>query len=59
MRELQKYLSIDFCLLLGCEQDEVARLCAKVAMKGHGRGKKRLQHNIVDLFPDIPTVPNR
>ena len=59
MRELQKYLGTDFCLLLGCKQDKVARLCAKVAMKGLGRGKKRLQHNIVDLFPDIPTVPNR
>ena len=42
-----------------CEQDKVARLGAKVAMKGLGRGKKRLQHNIVDLFPDIPTVPDR
>ena len=47
------------CLLLVCEQDKVARLGAKVAMKGLGRGKKRLQHNIVDLFPDILTVPER
>ena len=30
----------------------------KVAMKGLGRGKKRLRY-IVDLFPDIPTVPDR
>ena len=27
----------------------------KVAIKGLGRGKKRLQHNIVDLSPEIPT----
>ena len=32
----------------------MARLCAKVAIKGLGRGKKRLQHKIVDLFLDIP-----
>ena len=37
----------------------MARLGAKVAMKGLGRGKKRLQYSIVDLFPDIPTVPDR
>ena len=52
VRELQKYLSIWqarrtlvkswLCLLLVCEQDKVARLSAKVAMKGLGRGKKRL-----------------
>ena len=73
MRELQKYLSIKsrlylatrtlvkswFCLLLVYEQDKVARLGAKVTMKGLGRGKKRLQHNIVDLFPDISTVSDR
>ena len=73
VRELQKYLSIEsslwearrtlvnpwLCLLLVCEQDKVARLGAKVAMKGLGRGKKCLQHSIVDLFPDIPTVPDR
>ena len=38
-----------------CEQDKAASykswaLHIKVAMKGHGRGKKRLQHNIVDLI---------
>ena len=27
----------------------------KVAIKGLGRGKKRLQHNIVDLSPEIST----
>ena len=73
MRELQKYLSIDsslwqarptlvnslLCLLLVYAQDKVARLGDKVAMKGPDRGKKRLQHNTVDLFPDIPTVPDR
>ena len=73
VRELQKYLNIEFslwrarrtlvnswiCLLLVCEQDKVARLGAKVAMKRLGRGKKRLQRNIVDLSPDIPTLPNR
>ena len=73
MRELQKYLSTEsslrqarhtlvnswVCLLLECERDKVAMLGAKVAMKGLGREKKRLQHNIVDLFPDIPTVPDR
>ena len=42
-----------------CEQDKVARLGAKVTMKGLGRGKKRLQYNIVDLFPDIPMVPDK
>ena len=47
------------CLLLVCEQDIVAKLGDKVAMKGLGRGKKRLQHNIVDLFSDISTVPDR
>ena len=47
------------CLLLVCEQDIVAKLGDKVAMKGLGRVKKRLQHNIFDLFPDIPTVPDR
>ena len=52
------------CPLLVYQQDKVATskgsvLHAKVAMKGLGRGKKRLQHNIVDLFPDIPTVPDR
>ena len=39
--------------LLVCEQDKVARLGAKVAIKGLGRGKKHLQQNIIDLFPDI------
>ena len=47
------------CLLLVCEQDKVARLGAKAAMKGRGRGKKCLQHNTVNLFLDIPTVPDR
>ena len=28
-------------------------------MKGLGGETKRLQHNIVDLFPDLPTVPDR
>ena len=28
-------------------------------MKGLGGEKKRLQHNIVDFFPDIPNVPDR
>ena len=41
------------------EQDKVARLIAKVAMKGLGRGKELLQRNIFDLFPDIPTTPDR
>ena len=41
------------------EQDKVARLIAKIAMKGLGRGKKLLQRNIFDLFPDIPTTPDR
>ena len=41
------------------EQDKVARLIVKVAMKGLGRGKKLLQRNIFDLFPDIPTTPDR
>ena len=73
MREFQKFLSIDssfwqarrtlvnswLYLLLECEQDKVARLGAKVVMKTLGRGRKLPQHNIVDLFPDIPTVPDR
>ena len=73
VRELQKYLSIEsslwqarptlvnswLCLFLVCKQDKVARLGAKVAMKGLDREKKHLQHNIVNLFPDIPTVPDR
>ena len=46
-------------LLLVCEQDKVARVGAKITMKKLGRGKKRLQHNIVDLFPDIPTIADR
>ena len=33
----------------------MAKLGVIVAMKGLVRGKKRLQHNIVDLFPDIST----
>ena len=37
----------------------MARFGAKVVMKGLGIGKERLQHNIVDLFLDIPTVPDR
>ena len=28
-------------------------------MKGLGIGNKRLQHNIVDLFPGSPTDPDR
>ena len=36
----------------------MARLGAKVMMKALGRGRKLPQHNIVDLFPDIPTVPD-
>ena len=28
-------------------------------MKGFGIGNQRLQHNIVDLFPGIPTDPDR
>ena len=68
VRELWKYwiqsLSSEmhplcFCLLLVSEQDKVARSSAKVEMKGLGRGMKRLQHSIVDLFPDILAVPNR
>ena len=73
VRELQKYLNIEsshwkvkcslvnswLCLLLVCEQDKVARVGAKITMKKLGRGKKRLQHNIVDLFPDIPTIADR
>ena len=47
------------CLLLVCEQDKVATLGAKVAMKGLGTGKKCPQYNIVDLFPYIPTVLDR
>ena len=31
---------------------------SKVSIKGLGGGKKRLQHNIVDLVPDIPTNPD-
>ena len=30
-------------------------LHSKIAMEGLARGKKRLQHNIVDLFPGTPT----
>ena len=33
----------------------MAKLGVIVAMKGLVRGKKRLQHNIVDLFPNIST----
>ena len=33
--------------------DQQEDLNTKVAMKGIGRGKKSLQHNIVDLFPGI------
>ena len=72
VRELQKYWSIEsslcqerptlvnswLCLLLLCGQDNVARL-AKVAMKGLDRGKKHLQYNIIDLLPDIATIPDR
>ena len=52
------------CLLLLCELDKVASkkgsvLHSNVPMKGLGRRKKPLQQNIVDLFPDIPTVPDR
>ena len=32
---------------------------SKVAMKGLGIRTKRLQYNIVDLFPGIPTDPDR
>ena len=32
---------------------------SKVAMKGPGVGKKRLQHNIVHLFPVISADPDR
>ena len=28
-------------------------------MKELGGGKKRLQGNIIDLFPEIPTFPDR
>ena len=73
VRELQKCLSIEFslskarytlvnswlCLLQVCNQDKVARLGSKEAARGLGRGKKSLQHNIVDLFPHISTVPDR
>ena len=53
-----------FFPLLMCEQDKVTSytgsvLHSKVAMKGLGRRKKRHQYNIVDLFPDIPTVPDK
>ena len=34
-------------------------LHSKVAMKGLGRGMKRLQHNIVDLFPGTPSNLDR
>ena len=34
-------------------------LHSNVAMKGLGIGNKRLQHNIVDLFPGSPTDPDR
>ena len=49
-----------FCPPLVCEQDKAAGqkgsvLHTKVAMKGLGRGKKRLQQNIVDLSLGIPT----
>ena len=71
VRELQKYLSSKsslwqarhilinswLYLLLECEQDKVARIDGKETMQGLGRGKKHIQHNIVDLFPDIPTAP--
>ena len=48
------------CPLLVCEQDKVGSkkgsvLPSKVGIKGLGGGKKRLQHNIVDLFLDSPT----
>ena len=73
VRELQKYLSTEsslwqarrtvvnswLCLLLVCEQGKVARLGAKVAMKGLGRGKKRLQHNFSNLFLNIPIPPDK
>ena len=52
------------CQLLVCKQDKVASckdlvFHSKVAMNRPGREKKLLQHNIVDLFPGIPTVPDR
>ena len=48
------------CPRLACEQNKAASqkgsvLHTKVAIEGLGRGKKRLQHNIVDLCPGIPT----
>ena len=50
------------CPLVVCEQDKVASWClglvfhSEVAMKGLGGEKKRIEHNILDLFPDIPTI---
>ena len=34
-------------------------LYSKLVLKGVGREKNCLQHNITDLFSDIPTVPDR
>ena len=34
-------------------------LHTKVVMKVLGRGKKRLQHNIIGLSPGIPTQTNK
>ena len=34
-------------------------LDSKVVMKRFGKGKKRLQGNIVDLFPGTPTDPDK
>ena len=51
--------------LLVCEQDKVASqkglvVHSKVAScQVLGLEKKGLQHNIVDLFPGIPTDPDR
>ena len=52
------------CPLLVSEQDKATRkkgsvLHSKVATKGLGRRKKHLQHNIVNLISDIPTVSDR
>ena len=46
------------------EQDKAAGqknsvLHTKVVMQGLGRGKKRLQHNIVDMSYGIPTLDRR
>ena len=71
MGELQKYLSIEsslwqarrtlvnswLCLLLVLEQDKVARLGAKVTMKVIGQRKQT--SSAQQLFPDIPTVPDK